>query len=335
MDFNAIGKAAALNESGAKPIVKGRVLQYDADFACYECAFLDDSVQTNYKQLLKHIDVKRQMAGAQFVNVHLTLGMKGGREQIATVKAYQEQRDPNVPIKVRVRELRNMLVNTRTETIKPIINTLQEADDSITQHQTAMIKAGKEQLSVCMSGDKDLWMVQGVHCDPKDGYMWTVNGYGKTDYKDVGNVKPKLVGEGTSWFWHQMLMGDKADNIPGLPKLSGRLANIYVPTKKLNPKRTALACGEAKAVAVLKDVKYDQVAAARVYECYLDHYGQQASEMLWEQGFLLWMRRTNSLFDVTKYFAECGLDFVKESEAQKDRLREFAKLAKIQKEQIQ
>lgn len=220
-----IGEAAAKSDSAKRPTVAGRVLQYDADFGCYECAHLDETVAENFTHLKKHVLIKQALAGAERVNVHLTLGLKGGRDQIATVKPYQEQRSgKNEDVKVRVRELRCLLANYVTDSITPIANLYTEADDTLTAYQLADIEN-----SVIMSGDKDLWMVDGMHCDQKTGRMYKVEGYGETSFKEVGNLHPKLVGTGKSWFWHQMLMGDSADNIAGLPKLSGRLANEYLP----------------------------------------------------------------------------------------------------------
>ena len=329
MDLAAISKSAAESAINEASFVLGRVLQYDADFGCYECAWLDKTVEDNIQNLIKHIDVKRQMAGAEFVNVHITLGMKGGREQIATIKPYQEQRGNRDPLlTARVGKLRNFLANYSTNIVTPVVNLLQEADDSLSQMQLVKIKEYGLQSSVIMSGDKDLWMVDGLHCDQKTGNMYTVDGYGKTEYREVGNVKPKLVGEGTSWFWHQMLHGDTADNIAGLPTLSGRLLNKYLPTKKFNAKRKPAPCGEAKSTAILSGVTNDRDAVRRIYEAYNDLYPNPV-EMIVEQAFLLWMRRVDDVRDCVLFLRESGLrcDF---SPAQQKRLTEFARLSKIQ-----
>jgi DNA polymerase-1 len=333
MNITEMAKAAAQSDSQQNAYVSGRILQYDADFGAYECGcWLDESVDSNIRALKKHIEIKRKLAGAQFVNNHITLGMKGGREQIATVKPYQAQRSgQNVEVKERVAILRNFLVSYQTENVTPVVNLLQEADDSMTQHQHKMLHSGIENaknLSVIMSGDKDLNMAMGLHCDQKTGKMVRANGYGTVSYQDVGNLQPKLVGYGTGWFWHQLLMGDTADNIAGLPKISGKLANRYLPTKTYNPKRKALQCGEAKAVAILKGVRTDREAAKRCLEAYQGHY-TNAVEMLVEQAFLLWMRRTGKPSDVINFLQESGLacGF---SGAQVTALKEFKRLAYIQ-----
>lgn len=331
MDFMQLGSQAAQSDNLSRPVVPNRVLQADADFFCYYCAKTDEHVNENFRCLLDLIEVKRCMAGAQFVNVHVTLGMKGGREQMATVKPYQGKRDDHrdPALKARVHELRSMLANYKSDIVKPVVNLLQEADDSLCQQQLKRIKSHGEDSTVIMSGDKDLWMVDGLHCDGETGRMWRVKGYGLCEYRNVGNVKPKLMGEGTSWFWHQMVMGDTADNIPGLPMLSGRLANKYLPTKTLNRNRPAIACGEAKAVAMLLNVTTDQEAFNRVYEGYRDHYGATADEMFYEQAFLLWMRRTGDVHDVLNFLRPLGFKYELSSN-QKKLMQRFKELALVQ-----
>ncbi len=312
MDFQKLGEVASTTESMSRKIHKGRVLQYDADFACYEVADLDAHVKSDFKALIDHINMKRIQAGAEFVNAHITLGKKSGREEMATVQEYQENRDPDKPIKVRVRELRNMLSEYSDDTITPVFDLNHEADDIIIRYQHKSIKENGIDSSVIMSGDKDLWMGLGWHCNAKTGEMHLVKGFGNTRYKEVGNVKPKLVGQGRSWFWHQLIMGDKADNIPGLPKISNNMLDKYLPLKSgKSRKNGASACGEAKAVAVLQGVTTDKEAAQRVYELYWEYYGARASEMFIEQAYLLWMQRNENPWDVLDYFTRvCGIKVV-------------------------
>ena len=334
MDLTALGSAASKSDPLARSVVKGRVLQADADFFCYECSNCDQPLGYAQRALADQLEYKRLLAGAEIINVHITLGLKGGREQVATVKPYQEKRDDarKAELKDRVHQLRTFLANYKTEIVKPVSNLYQEADDSLTQFQTARIKTHGLDSTVIMSGDKDLWMAMGKHCDPKTGKEWTVRGYGECSFKEVGNAKPKLVGQGTSWFWHQMLMGDSADTIPGLPMLTGRLANMYLPNRVFNAKRKDLKLGPAKACAVLEGVTNDNVAAQRVFECYHDFYGTQATSRVFEQGFLLWMRRTADVLDVCKFFAESGLT-IRPDSSQISKLKRYGELVKIQRAQ--
>lgn len=332
MDISAIAQVASTEAPVVRKIVKGRVLQDDTDFHCYAAAHLDEPPAKNFKHLLNIIESKRILAGAEYVNCHLTLGLKSGRAQMATVLPYQESRSNRDPaMGERVKLLRNMLANHKTKILTPVVNLYKEADDSLAAYQLKQIEEHGYNSSIIGSGDKDLWMVHGLHSNQKTGEIWKGDGYGSTVYKEVGNTKPKLIGKGTSWFFHQMVMGDKADNIPGLPMLSGELMNRYLPTKKINYNRKPAACGEAKAVAMLKDVHRAEDACARVWEAYTHHYRGNAEEMFMEQAYLLWMQRDSKLLDVEKYFGELGFDF-KFSQAQKQRLKKYVELCKIQGE---
>lgn len=307
MDLTALGNVAAKSSANlSRKIQVGRVLQHDSDFACYEVADMDVPAVNNFKNLIDLLNMKRVIVGAERMNCFITLGMKSGRDTMATVKPYQENRDPDAPIKVRVKELRHLLANYSSEHISVIVGHFYEADDLMCREQEKCIAEGID--SVLMSGDKDLWMVQGKHACPKTGRIWTVDGYGKTEYREVGNVKPKLVGEGTSWFWHQMIMGDKADNIPGLPKLANVTLDKYLPLKSGKPRKTgSAACGEAKAVAILKDVTSNQRAAERVYNAYWEYYGSETMTRFVEQAYLLWMQRNDNEWDVLDFMKDSGL----------------------------
>lgn len=320
MDFNKLD----LPKIDKTVIYKGRVVQADADFYCYFVANLETSVASNVQHLLKILETNRKMSGAEHLNAHLTLGSKGGRHEMATVKAYQQDRKDS-DIKTRVREIRSEMANwAGSDTITVIANLITEADDSISQYH-AEYNASGQGLSIIDSGDKDLNMNQGVHRDSNTKKLIKVEGYGKTEYKEVGNTKPKLIGYGDSWFWHQMLMGDRADDIPGLEKLSGELMNEYVPTKNFNPNRKSAACGEKKAVAVLLGVNSSSVAAKRVLNCYREYYGDSCTERFIEQAFLLWMRRDGNVWDCIQFFRENGLDIMP-SEDQIERVNRWATL---------
>lgn len=303
MDLAALGKAAGKGSTNLNRKVKAsRVLQYDADFACYEVADLDVPAANNMRNLLDKLNMTRVSVGAGTINCFITLGLKSGRDTMATVKPYQENRDPDAPIKVRVRELRNLLANYESDHIKVIVGHFFEADDLMCRAQEAMIAQGRLEDSVLMSGDKDLWMVQGWHADAKTGRMYLVDGFGKTEFREVGNVKPKLVGEGTSWFWHQMIMGDTADNIPGLQKIHNHTLDKYLPLKSGKARKDGSAtCGQSKAVAILKGVMTEREAARRVYAAYYEYYGAFSMERFVEQAYLLWMQRTESTWDAVYY----------------------------------
>jgi len=316
-----------LNVSSEPVIYKGRVVQADADFYCYFVADVDQPLAANMKRLINILDTNRKMMGAVYTNAHITLGSKGGRHEMATVKSYQKVRATKAvdATKERVKEIRSELANwAGTDTITIIANLITEADDSISQYHTEYNASGKG-LSIIDSGDKDLNMNQGVHRDSNSKKLVRVTGYGTTEFKDVGNVKPKLIGYGDSWFWHQMLMGDPVDGIPGLEVCTGEILNEYLPTKKFNPKRKNAACGPAKAVAILSGVKNSNTAALRVFGAYFSYYGVNAEERIIEQAFLLWMRRDGNVWDCVKYLKECGIN-VTPTQDQQDRVNRWVGL---------
>ena len=312
---------------GKTVIYKGRVVQCDADFYCYFAANLDYPLHNNMKHLLNILETNRKLCGAEHMNAHITMGSKGGRHEMATVKPYQADRNKADPeVKERVRELRSELANWwGTDEITVIANVVTEADDSIVSYHTAYNASGLG-LSIIDSGDKDLNMAQGTHRDSNSKRLVNVTGYGKTGYKEVGNKEPKLKGYGDSWFWHQMLMGDGTDDIPGLEKVGVDTLNEYKPTKKFNPKRKPGLCGEKTAVRILSQVTDSKTAGNLVLSCYRETYGSKAVERFVEQGFLLWMRRNKNPWDSIDFYKECGLVGVEPTKGQLNKVGNWKQL---------
>jgi hypothetical protein len=182
-------------------------------------------------------------------------------------------------------------------------------------------------------------MFPGLHIDPYTLEHVHVTGYGSC-WLDESTSTKKILGWGTSFFWHQLLVGDGADNIPGLPLLSGELANHYKPTAAITKaqerlltdctskqrdaalrtikERKPIKVGPVVVAAILAGVDNDYEALRRVRECYYSLYGSEvrpvahwnggiavktAGHMLLEQARLLWMRRVPR---------ECPTTFFKE-----------------------
>ena len=334
MDFAAMGKTASISDSLERAIIPNRVLQHDTDFACYRVAAnMNETIEQCVTRVLSIVNARRRQAGAAFVNMHLTVGLKSGRKEMATVEAYQEKRNKksNPELAYRVEQIRATLASKCSARYKAVVSHLIEADDNLRMYQIKQIEAHGLESSVMDSGDKDLWFTDGWHMNDA-GKFYLVDGFGHTEYREVGNVKPKLVGEGTSWFWHQMIMGDTVDNIPGLPKISNTTLDIYFPLKKGKRKAGNGNCGEAKAVGILENAGSEVEAMILVADTYMQYWGDQWIEMFVEQAFLLWIRRTSKLTDVLDYLNEIGsqAEYVKFSfsEAQKTRLREYLALVK-------
>ena len=297
-------------------IVPNRVLNFDADIALYECTYDEtksfDEVKEN---LLTLIEKYRLYAGAERVVCHLTGELKGNRFNIATVKPYQGNRNGKSKPKMHG-ELKNWLTyggikfnDDLPNTITVYYNHLEEADDSLTQFHH------NNPNSVMCSRDKDLRMNSGLHLNWDTFELHNVDPFGYLEIREhetkSGNKKRKVYGEGTLWFWFQMLAGDTADNIAGLPRIQG--------------KKSMVSCGDIRAYEAIIEF-LDVVALYNfdvtdedMYNFVLGLYEQYyvdgsehgrtkevAKAMLIEQAKLLWMRRQIGEDDCLRWFKELG-----------------------------
>lgn len=323
------------------PIVPGSELQLDGDISAYYVSWTDESLAQNIELLKKHIEERRILGGFSTVNVYTTQGAKAGREEVAQVQEYQKTRsatkDPEK--QERVNALRQWMANYNTPTVVACAQYEIEADDAMSIRQRECIEKGIH--TAIMSKDKDLDMVPGLHVDFDDFSTYEVpDAYGCL-YLDESGSQKLCKGRGTAFLWAQMLMGDGADSIPGLPKLITPLLNKYKPTKataaahktlkdprasaakktaarkKLKARKPA-NIGAVLAYTMLKDCKTDREAFDIVREAYKGYYGKNfkpfntwrgnviqanSNTMLLEQARLLWMWRTLD-DDVMKFFGE-------------------------------
>ena len=293
--------------------IEGLVVQLDTDVLCYHYANLDDSFAENLEALKEGILTKMIMCGASHVNSHTTAGTKNGREDAAMVKEYQCTRAKSKdPIKqARVKALRHAIgIWTTHEQVTPMTWVGIEADDGM-----GIMQREDPENSVIMTVDKDLSMIEGEHCHLETYKRTTVPAdFGHIELQVKKRVSPttgktstenKIVGYGKSFFWAQMLMGDTADTIPGLLKISGDDAEKYCPKKSPDKKRKPLACGVVTAWKCIETAKTELEIAIRVMQLYKNYYGDEYTfttwrddeitvswrDMMYEQGHLLWMQR--------------------------------------------
>lgn len=311
-----------------------RALMLDADGVIYHIAHPHLTVEKNFKELVNYIEYLRRCAGAQWVFTFTTMALKGGREQMAYYQKYQKKRhDHRTPeLAQRVTELRMMLHNYQTDTIFPKPQWFLEADEAIGAFHLQWVDHYCDGMSsVIGTGDKDLDMYPGIvmniktrkftYCGdyaPRLNDDNTIAGAGAW-YNNYGHVKyykpnpkkqGKLVGRGTAFFWGQMLCGDTADTIAGLPKMNGFLLDRYKPLqRKTSGRRPDSPCGASLAATVLSHCSSDKNAYRAVSEAYQGYFGKDWRFFFFENAFLLWMRRTDQVLDVMNFLGQQGFEY--------------------------
>ena len=330
MDFSKIDENDSATEgTDFRPeppdMVAGRVLHADADFYAYMCGYRweEESLEASYKALRQTIHTARIMAGAEFIKLYLTMGDKGGRYEIAKVKEYQGKRENAPGLDARVSELRHWMANCSDSEVFPAVFTDQEADDGICQAMWEAVKTASVLQNPMWSMDKDLYMAPGLHMNPVTYELEMYpEGFGEC-YLDESTSQKKVVGKGTSFFWHQMLMGDSADGIPGLPKFSADICERLWPTKalliaekRIRTAKTTKAkvaakaavrkqrdsikpklAGPVKAFDYLKDCKTDLDCFKAVREAYLEHYGHGEFKFTDWRGDEQWLTAGDMLLE--------------------------------------
>lgn len=282
MYLDAIEAAAnaAPQDNRPAPIVPGLVLHVDGDYLAYYCGGNEDTTVADARlNALAFIESYRAIVGADKVVVHTTAKgcQKGERFLIATVKPYQGQRTGDYKPKHKD-YLLQFFMEYDGSAFKPKVWTTREADDGIAA--CAHFAVGKQPGYIAIATrDKDLRMLPGVHIDWVTRQLTTV---APGAYEVIGE-NGKLYG--TKWFWIQMLMGDTADNCPGLE---------YVRTDNKDGTMKGLKkIGEAGAFKALADAKDCQEAGRIVLNEYIRGYPSSkefALDRFCEQAALLWMR---------------------------------------------
>jgi DNA polymerase-1 len=281
---------------GAVPLLQSRTLLADGDALAYAAAGNDDTTVGralhNLKDKIAHAQA---VSGAGRAKILTTAesSHKGFRFAVARVKPYQGHRQGARRPK-NWSALRDALVNGVIPDVE--LTTTAEADDLFGKWVTIL---GAEN-SVIYTEDKDMRMLPGWHLDWRLHTMHYVPpGTFSLVYND------KVFGE--KWFWLQMLMGDSADYIPGLPFHNGA---------RMGPKT---------AERFLAAVTSGDEAWFQVREAYIGQYKADWKHQMLEQAVLLWMRRDphSNPFDVTREGAPLGrADFTDAIAVLKERIKE-------------
>lgn len=281
MDVAAMAKIAA----AARPMpftkvpdpTPGLVAHVDGDYCAYYCAGNDDTDPgTARRNFLARLDTIKRASGATEVVVHITdhASTKGDRYLIATVKQYQGQRDSSRKPK-NWDVLREYIESYEGTAFRTKNWLTREADDGMAYVAHAAAKAGK--LCVIATRDKDMRMLPGRHV------IWETTQLVEVPYGAFEVTGADGETYGHKWFWLQMLQGDAADFIPGLP-------GYITPKDKVGKMGPATAekflagCGNnTDAFRVVKEL----------YKTYYSHadvtYNNWAHRFV-EQAALLWLR---------------------------------------------
>lgn len=254
----------------ARDIVPGRWVLIDADYLVYVCCGRDDTpIGDARMRLMQKIYDLKIMAGAEHVVCHLTAtgSHKGWRYVIATQTPYQGQREGSRRPK-NWEQLRDFVESYSGAAFKVKIWGTREADDGINLHQR-LLPDGK---AVVAMKDKDSQMFTG--CIHMDWDTFEITEVPKGCY-EIENSVGRMFGH--KWFWLQLLMGDAADKIPGLPKILSHTGKL-------------VDCGDSRARNALCMTCSDEEAFITVSRHYAHYYREAWADRLVEQMGLLWMR---------------------------------------------
>lgn len=140
-----------------------------------------------------------------------------------------------------------------------------EADDKMGIMQTKALAKGVRTI-ICTI-DKDMDMIPGAHYNFVTGRKYHCTKFGHLTL-DKSDKKPKLSGGGLMWFYAQTLLGDSADNIPGIK-----------------------GTGSVTVYNLLKDCKTEDEMVEKVEKCYQKYYTKDYKDILHEVSTLLWIQQ--------------------------------------------
>lgn len=289
--------------------IPNRIGLIDADCVAYWAAAGCDAmpVQAAKRKVRDRMTAICDQIQTDDIRCYLT-GKNNFRNDVATYQMYKGNR--YAPDGTRIKPQPKWLSACR-DYIQANYNTTmcdgQEADDALA---IAQIKcnAADGWESIISSIDKDLLIIPGKHHDMNSGYIQDVDEMGRL-FKDE---KGKVRGAGLRFFYAQLLMGDSADWIPGLPKVTPEMKAEFGGIKRLG------GCGPVAALNALEGCATERELFDRVAFCYKSYWNGERwykhwktgekiyptwREALTEQGQLLWMRReAGQMWEIPKEF---------------------------------
>jgi hypothetical protein len=291
MDVAAL-KAAA-RASAPQGAGEAMPLLIDGDALCYFCAGGDATdPEQAYLNIVERIRtaIAATAPSAVYILVTGSGSHKGHRYAVARLKPYQGSRTDKARPK-NWQHLRNNIGNFANRPIAgvnvAVVNTIEEEADDL----FARFSHAHEGRVWIFCQDKDMRMVPGYHLD----WINYTTVYVGPDTWYV-HAHDKVFGR--AWFWSQMMHGDTADNIAGLPfYMDGSVVKSGV--NKGGPK--VIKVGDKwPGLSALPDLRNDRAAGQWALGFYMQGFQTRFQAMLSmaENGVLLWMRKLPGWEDV-------------------------------------
>lgn len=258
-----------------------RIVHIDGDIIVYSVGFASEADPIEYAlhSVKKMIESIVEETGADEYVVYLS-GPSNFRDDVASLQPYKGNRE-SARKPVHYEAIRSYL----TDWHNAIISDGDEADDLL----GIACSTDDGNVHVLASIDKDLNMIEGLH------YNWRK--------RDLYTIEPE---EADRFFIEQLLTGDATDNIPGLKRITGKVATKKIKdwckepdsfVEMFNRVRETYIENSYKthAVPMLMDAKDDmslQEVAEAVEEC-RSIIEQDVDVCLQEIGTLLWIKRAD------------------------------------------
>lgn len=273
------------------------------DFEIENCVELRDDVEDHIDEAVRQWDfyIGRVKALGLANNYKACIGGEGNfRYDLAQVAPYKGHR-PAKPILFE--EVREEILSKYGAKIEVIDGC--EADDYLSQigweNYLKYKQTGKWEHVIGFI-DKDLEMIIGPYFKFNE---------------DNPEVRVRTPKEAAKAFCIQLLMGDRTDNIIGLPQLTDKMCDKY-------GTRKGKGLGEVKARAIIDPCESTKEMFERVVECYKDYYGTEKKpfethrgevlhwnymDYLEENAGLLWLRRDiNKPYSIMDSLNKVGID---------------------------
>jgi len=237
----------------------------DADSLLYRCGFAAEGEEVSHAlhNLKSQIEKIKDYLHCDNMDIYIK-GKGNFRNELAQTTVYKGTRASAIP--THYRALKDYIIGVHGA--KEVDG--MEADDAV----SVELWKNRDPASgvVLAAMDKDLWNTPGWHFN-YDPRKW------KLEYITIQEANRN--------FLHQLLSGDRTDNVPGLPYFGTMVETVYGIRGRV---------GEKKAQYFIEGCNNKQ-AITRIWEAY-KWYGEEqgweesvSREYFLEQGRLLWMTR--------------------------------------------